>query len=433
MSFLFSNDRAGEYPESYYAASTGLPEACEPLRGEVTADVAIIGAGFTGLSTALHLAQAGFDVAVLDAHRAGFGASGRNGGQVGTGYNLDQIELEKRFSTDAAHQLWEMSEAAKRLVHDLCNEHSPDAGIKPGVAHADFTGQDREDNHRYAEHLAREYDYDRNELFDGQTIRDLIKSDRYAGGVLDHGAWHLHPLRYALGLSRAAQAAGARLYENSHVHHVKKGAPHILRTGQGQLRAKWVVFATNGYHGSLNRHQAARVMPINNYLVATAPLPDLDAVMTRDIAVADNRFVLNYYRFSDDRRLIFGGGESYGTKFPRDIFAKVRKPLAEIFPQLANVELTHAWGGTLGISAKRVPLFARVGPNMLTASGYSGHGVALASFAGKILSETIQGQESRFDLLSQLPTPAFPGGQLLRGPIMTLAMTWFSLRDKLGI
>ena len=431
--FLYANDSRATYPSSWYAQSICDTPPRMALEQPVSCDVCIIGAGFTGLSTALHLAQKGFSVTVLEAHRVGFGASGRNGGQMGSGFNQDQRKLEKTMGQDAAHRLWEMTQDAKSLTRSLITKFAPEADYQPGIAEADFSPKDCDNSHAKAAHLEKNYGYGEMECLDTSTISDLIKSPRYSGGLIDWGAGHLHPLRYALGLAKAAETAGAIIYEDSPVLQVQEGSPNILQTDRGQVKANYVVHATNGYHCSLNRKQATRVMPINNFLVATAPLENPQSVLTKNIAVADNRFVLNYYRISDDNRLIFGGGESYGTKFPQDIFTKVRHPLTEIFPQLANIDLTHAWGGTLGITTTRLPMFARVGHQQLTASGYSGHGVALAGFAGLVLAETIAGNAARFDLLSKLPGPAFPGGQILRNPIMTLAMTWFSLRDKLGL
>ena len=431
--FLYANDQSGSYPASWYAHSIPEQPARPTLNDVISCDVCVIGAGFTGLSSALHLAQKGYRVIVLDAHRVGFGASGRNGGQVGSGYNQSQQTLEKMLGHDAAHQLWDMTQAAKSLTRDLVARHAPEAGYQSGVAEADFSAKDRASSHAKADYLAQNYGYEDIACLNETDFADLIKSPRYAGGVVDWGAGHLHPLRYALGLANSAEAAGARIFENSAAVSVQDGPPNLVRTAQGQLRADYVIHATNGYHSSLNPSQAAKVMPINNFLVATAPLERPQEVLGKPIAVADNRFVLNYYHLSHDNRLIFGGGESYGARFPKDIFAKVRKPLREIFPQLADVQLTHAWGGTLGITTRRLPLFARVVPQQLTASGYSGHGVALAGFAGQVLAETISGDAERFDLLSQLPTPSFPGGQSLRSPIMTLAMTWFALRDRLGL
>ncbi|MGB0799056.1 MAG: NAD(P)/FAD-dependent oxidoreductase, partial [Planktomarina sp.] len=394
--FLYANDERAVYPASWYAQSADKDQPRPAARGKVTCDVCVIGAGYTGLSTAYHLALRGFDVVVLDAHRVGFGASGRNGGQVGSGWNHTQRQLEKSMGHDAAHRLWDMAEDAKALVRDLVANHIPDASYEDGVCHADFHTDDVAQSHRDAEHLATNYNYDQVECLHKAGLAQVIKSERYAGGVIDRGAGHLHPLRYAIGLARLAESVGVKIHETSPVHQVQDGTPNVVRTDRAQIHARYVVHATNGYHGSLNRSQASRVMPINNYLVATAPLETPSDVLAQRIAVADNRFVLNYYRLSHDNRLIFGGGESYGTKFPNDIFAKVRKPLAEIFPQLADVELTHAWGGTLGITPSRLPMFARVGTGQFTASGYSGHGVALSTFAGSVLAETIAGQEERF-------------------------------------
>lgn len=428
--FLFANDAQGHYPNSWYAATTEVLAQQDRLQGGVEADVCIIGAGFTGLSAALHLSQRGYKVALLDAHRVGFGASGRNGGQVGSGLNHSQMDLEKSMGIDAAKTLWSMTQAAKSLVRDLIETHAPEAHYTAGIAHADFHASDTKHSHAEAEHLRKTYGYDQIEPLDQSAMRDLIGSRKYTGGTIDWGAGHIHPLRYCIGLARAALKFGAQIYENSCVTKVDAG--HVF-TDQGHVKAKWIIHATNGYHTGLNPAQNKRVMPINNYLVATEPLGDLMSdVLSKPIAVADNRFVLNYYRPSHDGRLIFGGGESYGTRFPKDIFAKTRKPMLEIFPHLQDVKLTHAWGGTLGITPTRLPLFARQGFE-LTAAGYSGHGVALATLAGQIMADLIAGQSERFDILSKLKPPAFPGGQLLRSPIMTLAMTWFSMRDRLGL
>ncbi|MGV6839236.1 MAG: NAD(P)/FAD-dependent oxidoreductase [Planktomarina sp.] len=433
MSFLYTNEPAGTYPGSWYANSADLLDPLPPLRGAAKADVAIIGAGYTGLSTALHLAQAGFDVVVLDAHRVGFGASGRNGGQVGSGFNWPQCQLEKRLGQDTARKLWDTAQEAKALVHSLVTTHAPDAGIKPGVAHADFHANDTKAMHREADRMARVYGYDGFECLDKAGLQQVVHSGRYKGGVIDWGAWHLHPLRYALGLARACVAAGVRIYEMSPVHHIKDGAPNVVRTNKGHVDATWVIHATNGYSTSLNRPQSAKVWPINNYVVATEPLADPSVVLAKDIAVADNRFVLNYYRLSHDGRLIFGGGESYGKRFPDNIADKVRSNLEDIFPQLTGIGITHAWGGTLAITPTRLPMMARVGRTQLAAAGYSGHGVALATLAGKAMGHVVQGQEEQFDLLGKLPVPNFTGGQILRAPILTLAMTWFGMRDRIGI
>jgi gamma-glutamylputrescine oxidase len=248
------------------------------------------------------------------------------------------------------------------------------------------------------------------------------------------GAGHVHPLGFAFGLARAAKAAGVRIFERSEVVRITPGARVRVDTGDGHVEADHLILACNGYLGDLAPRVAARVMPINNFIVATEPLGKrVVNVLRRNVAVADTRFVVNYFRLTEDGRLLFGGGESYGYRFPRDIRAVVRKPMLQVFPNLADVALTHAWGGTLAITRTRMPHFTRLAGNILSASGYSGHGVAMATLSGRLLAEAVAGQAERFDLMAGLPAPGFPGGAALRSPLLALAMTWFALRDRLGI
>jgi gamma-glutamylputrescine oxidase len=431
MNLLFANDRAGQYPDSYYAATARLLDPLPPLKGAVRADVCVIGAGYTGLSAALHLAQRGYSVVVLDAHRVGFGASGRNGGQVSSGQRIEQDAIERMLGRDDARKLWDIGEAAKHLVCDLVTQHNMDCGWTLGVLHADWQARDVPHTHAYADKLAAEYDYDKVEKLDRDAVQALVRSPAYQGGALDHGAGHLHPLRYCLGLARLALGAGAQIYEQSLVVNIHDGPRAKVQTQSGHVDAEHVILATNGYLGGLVPQVATKVMPINNFIVATEPLP-AGHVLTRDIAVADSKFVINYFRLSEDGRLLFGGGESYGYRFP-DLEATVRKPMEQVFPQLKGVQITHAWGGTLAITVNRLPHFARVGRNMLSAAGYSGAGVGMATLAGQIMAETIAGQAERFDVMAGIPLPSFPGGRALRNPLLVLAMTWFALRDRLGV
>ncbi len=433
MNLLFANDKRGEHPNSWYAATAGEIPNYNRLRGGIQADVCIIGGGFTGLSAALHLAEAGVNVVLLEAQRVGFGASGRNGGQLGSGQRQDQQELERTVGDTAARRLWDLGEDAKTLVRDLIATHKIDCALKNGVAWSGSSEKSVRWTHDYANHLSRHYAYDV-DVLDKNAFAQLCPSPAYQGGILDHGAAHLHPLRFALGLARAAQKAGANIYERAHVHHVKPGAKVRIATDTGHVEANHLIYACNGYLGGLNRKVAARVMPINNFIVATAPLGDrAQDVLTRDVAVADDRFVVNYFRLSADQRLLFGGGESYGYRFPKDIRATVSKPMLQIFPHLRDVALDYAWGGTLAITMKRMPYLVRLAPNMLSASGYSGHGVGNAIQAGRLLSEALRGQSDGFDAFSALPSPGFPGGGGFRTPLLSLAMSWYALRDKLGI
>lgn len=434
MNLLFSNDRQGEYPPSWYAATAHDAPRHPPLKGSMCADVCVVGAGYTGLSAALHLAEAGFDVVLLDAHRVGFGASGRNGGQLGSGQRQDQASLEAMIGKPAARQLWDLGEEAKDLVKGLIAKHRIDCDLKPGIAWTGFSQSEVDDLHRYVDLLQRDYAYDQVTALDGAACHALCPSPAYKGGLLDMGAAHLHPLNFVLGLARAAVAAGVRIYEGSHVHQIHEGARVIVQTGQGRVEADHLILGCNGYLGGLNSKVAARVMPINNFIVATEPLGDDAArVLSRDVAVSDSKFVVNYFRLSADKRLLFGGGESYGYRFPRDIAAVVRKPMTQIFPHLADVRLDYAWGGTLAITMKRLPYLARLAPNILTASGYSGHGVGTATHAGYLMAQAIAGQAAGFDTMARIPTTPFPGGIAFRNPLLVLAMTWYGMRDRLGI
>lgn len=433
MNLLHVNDKAGEYPPSFYAA-TATPFAALPaLQGEVQADVCIVGGGYTGLSAALHLAQKGYRVVLLEAQRIGFGASGRNGGQVGSGQRQDQDWLEAEVGAEAAHRLWALSEEAKDLVKSLIKTHAMPVTFHSGVATACWREGEVRDTMAYADKLERDYGYSHLERFEGKAIEGLIGSKAFKGGVLDTDAGHVHPLNYALGLAAAARAAGAVLHERAEVVAIEPGAKPLVRTAQGQVRASHVILACNGYLGGLEPKVAARVMPINNFILATEPLGSRAAeILSRPVAVADTKFVVNYWRLSEDNRLLFGGGESYGYRFP-DILRTVRKPMLSIYPQLKDTRIDYAWGGTLAITMNRMPCFARPGQNILSASGYSGHGVAMATLAGKIMAETVAGRAERFDLMASVPQTAFPGGAALRWPMLLLAMTWYSMRDRLGV
>ncbi|WP_417605458.1 NAD(P)/FAD-dependent oxidoreductase [Primorskyibacter flagellatus] len=434
MDLLFSNDRRGTYPASWYAATATPLAPFAPLRGEVRADVCVVGGGYTGLSAALHLAQAGRSVVLIEAHRVGFGASGRNGGQLGSGQRLTQDGLEKLMGDGPAHALWDLAEDAKALVKDLIARHGIACDLTPGVGWAGTSQRSVDGLHRYAEHLAARYGYEEIDALRTNDWQAICRAPQHLGAILDHGAAHLHPLKLALGLAQAAHDAGVQIHETSHVHHLIQGTPATVQTESGRVIAEQVILACNGYLGGLNRKVAARVMPINNFIAATEPLGDGAAeVLARNVAVADDRFVVNYFRMSHDGRLLFGGGESYGYKFPADIAALVRKPMEQSFPQLKGVRIDHAWGGTLAITMRRMPYLARVAPNILSASGYSGHGVGTAVHAGQLMARAIEGQTDGFDTMAAVPAQPFPGGAMMRNPLLALAMSWYALRDRLGV
>jgi gamma-glutamylputrescine oxidase len=261
----------------------------------------------------------------------------------------------------------------------------------------------------------------------------MIGTQRYHGGLLDSGCWHLHPLNYVLGLATAATAAGVRIYEQSRAHSYTHTEPAVVGTEHGEVRAKFVVLAGDTYLGRMEPRIAAHTMPINNFMLATEPLSGTAAksLIPQDVAVADTKFVINYWRLSADRRLLFGGGETYSAKFPDDIRGFVRKYMLKIYPQLKDVRIDYGWGGTIGITLRRLPHFGRLAPNVFFAHGWSGQGIALATLGGRLLAEVISGTAERFDVYARLPVRRFPGGRLLRHPALVLGMLYFSLRDKL--
>lgn len=421
-----------EHPPSWYHATARGLISHPALDGSTTADVCVIGAGYTGLSAALHLAERGYSVVVLEDRCVGWGASGRNGGQMGTGQRCDEDELEARFGRDDALRWFRLGLAARELVTDLIRRHAIDCDLTPGQILCAARPAHLDDLTRRAARLAQGYGYPHQQVLSGPELRSIVDSPVYHGGVLDSGATHLHPLNFVLGLARACSAAGVRIHERSRVSGYSGANPVIVRTARGDVRAKHLVLGCNGYLGSLEPRIASRIMPINNFLLATAPLGAAGCRLIADPAcVHDTLFVVNYFRLSPDGRLIFGGGETYTRRFPADLKAFVRRHMLRIFPQLGAVPIDYAWGGTLAITMNRLPHLGRLAPNVYFAQGYSGHGISTATLAGQLMAEAIAGTAERFDVFARLPPPPFPGGTLLRWPGQVLGMLWFALRDRL--
>ena len=420
--------------DSWYAASANRSLTFPALEGEVEADVCIVGGGYTGLSTALHLRERGFSVVLLEAEKVGWGASGRNGGHCSTGQRADQDYLEKAIGRESARALWDLGLEAVDTVCALIERFQIDCELKTGDLHAAAKPGHVEDLKRYADKLQREYDYDKVRFVDRTELESMTSSRRYHAGLLDTGGRHLHPLNYALGLASAAEALGASIYEGSRVTGYRDGKRVEVETVGGRVKADYLVLACNGYLEHLSRKAAGRFMPINNFVLATEPLGEERArsLIRDDVAMSDTLFVINYWKLSRDWRLLYGGGESYSRAFPADLRGFVRKRMLRTYPELEDVRIDYAWGGTLAITMNRMPDFGRLADNVFYAQGYSGHGVPIATLAGKLLAEVIGGTAERFDLMASVPTRTFPGGTLLRWPGLVLAMSWYAMLDRLG-
>lgn len=435
MSFTLSQDRSDteNYPASYYHASQNRQLDLGPLDGSCRTDVCIVGGGYTGLSAALHLSKSGYKVVLLEARKMGWGASGRNGGQLGSGQRKDQWFLEKRLGLSDATKLWQLAEDAKNLARQIISENDIQCDLKPGIAHPDHKPGYAKESRQYVEHLQQQYNYDQIEYLSQEAMAEVTGSSTYFGGNIDSGAGHLHPLNYALGLADAARKNGAILHESTIVESYQQGKPNRVVTDHGTVEADAVILACNGYLGNLEKRMAGKIMPINNFIIATEPLDEAtaNAINPKDVAIADSRFVINYYRLSADKRLLFGGGENYGRNFPADIKNFVRKPMLEIYPQLADKQIDYAWGGTLAVTLNRMPHFGRLdNSGIYFAQGYSGHGVSMATLGGKIMADAVAGETEKLDLFGKIPTRPFPGGVWLRYPGLVLGMTYYALRDR---
>ena len=418
--------------DSYYRASANAFQPQPELSGAHSCDLCVIGGGFTGLSAALAAAEAGMSVILLEAETIGFGASGRNGGQLIPGLRWSLGELAKSFGMDRAKAVFSLALTARDSVHARIDRH--------GIA-CDLASGHLEAAHKPAhfEEMCREVELRRGELGD-ETLEIIAPSamarhvgtDQYHGGVLDRSGGHFHPLNYALGLAQACLAAGVRIFENSRVTALQPDGLVEARTSKGSVSAAHAVIACDSWTGDLVPALGSNTVPIMNYNIATEPLsPALaDAILPSNVAVADSRFVLNYYRLSADRRLIFGGGEKYRQSPPSDIGAFVRPHITRLFPALAQAPIEFAWGGAVPVTANRLPHLGRRG-DCYFAHGFSGHGALLTTLAGEVIAEALTGSAERFELLADLPHKRFPGGKLLQRPLATLGLLYFAMRDRL--
>lgn len=413
----------------YAVTATGGPDL-PPLDGDISVDVCVVGAGFTGLGAALALAPRA-KVVVLEAGRIGCAATGRNGGQVHTGQRRDQAWLEKAVGRDDALALWRLAEDARAHFKALTETIACD--WRPGMIHARHKPNGEAEDAAYLALMADRYGYDQLELIDEKDLACELGTDVYFGGLVDRGGGHVHPLKLAQGMARQAMAAGVAIHENTRAEAWSRhGWKIVVETATGRVTCDQLILSGDGLLNAMAGKAQARVMPINNFIAVTAPLDEVsETIIHSNAAVSDSRFVVNYFRKTPDGRLLFGGGENYRPGFPDDIAGMVAKNLAKVYPQLAEVPITHAWGGTLGITMSRMPFVGEVAPGVRVASGYSGQGVMLAPYVGKLLADAALGDTAGVELLSRVPTPPFPGGRLLRWPLTVAGLTWYALRDRL--
>lgn len=434
MSIREGGDPSIGYDESWYYATANRIKNYPSLKGKLVADVCIIGAGYTGLSAAIHLAKKDFKVAVLEAHHIGSGASGRNGGVLGMGQRKSQEELEEWLGMDDARLMWQIASDANQLVRDLIKEFKIDCDLTDGhlaVAHKASHVKQLWD---HCDHLANFYDCSDYKPVTAEDVRNIMGVDTYHGGYVDYRAGHVHPLNLALGLGEAARALGVEIFENSRVNEYQQQGERVsVKTDTGLVEAKFLVIGCNGYLGRLDKEAEKYQMPINNFILATEPLgQDRARAINRDnLAIVDTRFVVNYWHNSPDQRLIFGGGENYSSKFPKNIKEFVRKHMLEVYPSLEDTQIEYGWGGTLAITMRRMPHFGRKAKNIYWAQGYSGHGIHMATMGGKLAADAIMGQAERFDLFASLKHLPFPGGRLLRWPALVTGMLYYSILDRL--
>ncbi len=418
---------------SYYAASANPQPLRPPLHGETSTDVCVIGAGYTGLSAALHLAEAGFKVVVLESAQVGWGASGRNGGQIVHSYSRDIDVIERQYGSTMATALGGMAFEGAQIIRERVNKYAIACDLKNGGIYAAKTARKaRELEHhqklwqRYGnQHLSMHY---------GSDIHAHIGSDAYCAILIDRSGGHIHPLNLALGEATALESLGGTIHEDSAVLAIERGEPVRVRTAHGVVNAGFAIVACNAYIGDLEPQLAARSMPCGTQVVATEPLGERwREILPTDQCVEDNNYLLDYYRLSADRRLLFGGGVIYGASDPAHIEALIRPKLARIFPQLRDVRFDYAWTGNFLLTLSRLPQVGRLAPNIYYSQGCSGHGVTFTHLIGRVLSEVIRGQAERFDAFEKLPHTPFPGGRLLRVPFTALGALWYELRDRLGI
>jgi gamma-glutamylputrescine oxidase len=421
-----------EHVRSWYAASVPAFPAQPSLEGRQHADVCILGAGITGLSTAIELAEAGLSVVVLEAHQVGWGASGRSGGQAIFGFGCDQSKITQAVGLADSKRLFDWSLEGLDLIKQRCTKYGIDCDWRDIHAHVPIKPRHITELKSWQNDLAENFDYPL-QWWDREQLQSVMPNQRYLGALVDPRSGHLHPLKYTQGLAKAALALGVRIFEHSKVTSLQRGPRPVFKTAQGEVSCDYAVLAGNAYCHGIAPELDDKIMPVGTYIGATEPLGEAraKALIGNGMAVADVNWALDYFRLSSDHRLLFGGRASYSTLPPPNLSGTLRRRMTRVFPGLGAVKMDYVWGGYVDISLNRAPHWGRIGSNILFAQGFSGHGIAATGLAGRILAEAIRGQAGRLDVFSRIPHRNFPGGRALRTPMLVAAMAWFKLRDAL--
>lgn len=423
------------YPPSYYAHSRNIERNPTKLDGDLTADICVVGAGYSGMSAALHLAEKGMRVVVIEGAQVGWGASGRNGGQVVNGLNASLATIERRYGATAASFVGGLLQEGAGIIYDWVERYGIACDLKRGNIYAAYTDKHMQEL-ADKQALWRRYGMDDHELLDRAAIRQHIGSDVYAGGMVDRSGGHMHPLNLVLGEAKAFESLGGTVFENSPVTSVQEiDGKAVVATANGRVTADVAIVCGNAYLGNVVPELAPRVLPVSTQIIATEPLDEnvASALLPSGMCVEDVRYILDYFRLSADNRLLFGGGVVYGGSDPADIIGRLRPNMLKVFPHLASAKIDFAWSGNFALSFSRVPQMGRLGKAVYFAHGYSGHGVTGSHLFGRILSEAVNGDLTRFDTFASFPWLPFPGGRTFAAQYSTIGSWWYALKDRLGL